>query len=104
MVERDQNPAAELVIGKSIIGACRDTFTVGECIVAHVLIPHTTSFGDGEVKAMISPDIHQYGSAELNTIFEEYYRQFPPYEGAELLTMLAQRTHCARACAKWAAF
>lgn len=55
----------------------------------------------GEVKALIGPDIHQYGSAELNTIFEEYYRQFPPYEGAELLTMLAQRTHYARA---WSLF
>lgn len=55
----------------------------------------------GEVKALIGPDIRQYGSAELNTIFEEYYRQFPPYEGAELLTMLAQRTHYARA---WSLF
>ncbi|MEP3779885.1 MAG: hypothetical protein ABJM82_22935 [Shimia thalassica] len=68
------------------------------------LYPRPPPSGMGEVKAMISPDIHQYGSVELNTIFEEYYRQFPPYEGAELLTMLAQRTHCARACAKWAAF
>ncbi|MEP2889711.1 amidase [Tateyamaria sp.] len=55
----------------------------------------------GEVNALIGPDIHQYGSTELNTIFEEYYRQFPPYEGTELLTMLAQRTHYAR---KWSLF
>lgn len=55
----------------------------------------------GEVKALIGSDIHKYGSIELNTIFEEYYRQFPPYEGAELLTMLAQRTHYAR---EWSLF
>jgi amidase len=36
----------------------------------------------GEVKALIGPDIHQCGSIGLNTIFEEYYRQFPPYEGS----------------------
>lgn len=55
----------------------------------------------GEVKALLGADIHTHGSAELNTIFEEYYRQFPPYEGTELLTMLAQRTHYARA---WSLF
>ncbi|MEP1614163.1 MAG: amidase family protein [Roseobacter sp.] len=55
----------------------------------------------GEVKALIGADIYTHGSNELNTIFEEYYRQFPPYEGTELLTMLAQRTHYARA---WSLF
>ncbi|MEP5731379.1 MAG: amidase family protein [Sulfitobacter sp.] len=55
----------------------------------------------GEVKALIGTDIHRYGSAELNKIFEEYYQQYPPYEGAELLTMMAQRTHYARA---WSLF
>jgi amidase len=55
----------------------------------------------GEVKALIGPDIHQYGSIGLNTIFEEYYRQFPPYEGTELVTMLAKRTHYMR---EWSLF
>ncbi|GAB5447484.1 amidase [Gymnodinialimonas sp.] len=55
----------------------------------------------GEVKALLGTDIRTYGSAELNTIFDEYYRQFPPYEGEELLTALAQRTHYARA---WSVF
>lgn len=55
----------------------------------------------GEVKALLGPDIQHYGSAELNTIFDEYFRQFPPYEGTELLTMLAQRSHYARA---WSLF
>lgn len=45
----------------------------------------------GEVKVMIGPDIRKNGSDELNTMFEEYYRQFPPYEGEELLTQMAQR-------------
>ncbi|MEM9786542.1 MAG: amidase family protein [Pseudomonadota bacterium] len=55
----------------------------------------------GEVKELLGPDIRQYGSAELNAIFDEYYRQFPPFEGNELLTMLAQRSHYARA---WSLF
>ena len=50
----------------------------------------------GEVKALLGDDIRTYGSPELNAIFAEYYRQFPPYEGTELLTMLAKRTYYAR--------
>ena len=55
----------------------------------------------GEVKELLGPDIRKYGSDELNAIFDEYYRQFPPYEGEELITMLAQRTHYAR---QWSLF
>ena len=55
----------------------------------------------GEVKALMGPDIRAYGSDELNSIFEEYYRQFPPFEGTEELRMLAKRTHYARA---WSLF
>ncbi|WP_147114558.1 amidase family protein [Tateyamaria sp. syn59] len=55
----------------------------------------------GEVKALLGADIRQYGSAELNSIFDEYYRQFPPYEGAEYLAMQAKRTHYAR---QWSLF
>ena len=55
----------------------------------------------GEVKALLGANIRTYGSPELNRIFDEYYQQFPPYEGDELLSMLAQRTHYARA---WSAF
>ena len=55
----------------------------------------------GEVRELLGPDIRKHGSAELNAIFDEYYRQFPPYEGTELLTMLAQRTHYAR---QWSLF
>ncbi len=54
-----------------------------------------------EVNELLGPDIRAYGSDEINAIFDEYYRQFPPYEGAELLTMLAQRSHYARA---WSLF
>ncbi|MEM6589741.1 MAG: amidase [Pseudomonadota bacterium] len=55
----------------------------------------------GEVKALLGADIHAHGSETLNAIFEEYYRQFPPFEGAELLRALAQRSHYARA---WSEF
>ena len=55
----------------------------------------------GEVKELLGPEIGKHGSAEIKGIFDEYYRQFPPYEGTEYLTMLAQRTHYAR---QWALF
>lgn len=55
----------------------------------------------GEVKALLGSDIRQHGSSQLNAIFDEYYRQFPPYEGNEELAMLARRTHYAR---KWSLF
>lgn len=55
----------------------------------------------GEVSALLGADVKKYGSAELNAIFDEYYLQFPPYEGTELLTMMAQRTHYAR---QWSLF
>ena len=55
----------------------------------------------GEVKALLGSDIERYGSDTLKSIFDEYYTQFPPFEGAEELRMLAQRTHYAR---EWSLF
>lgn len=55
----------------------------------------------GEVKELMGSDIERYGSDTLNSIFSEYYEQFPPYEGADELKMLAQRTHYAR---EWSLF
>lgn len=49
-----------------------------------------------EVRDLLGPDIRKFGSSEINTIFDEYYRQFPPYEGTEFLEMLAKRTYYAR--------
>ncbi len=55
----------------------------------------------GEVLALMGPDIRKYGSATVNAIFDEYFDQFPPYEGTELLQMMARRSHYARA---WSLF
>ena len=55
----------------------------------------------GEVKELMGPDIRKYGSDTVNAIFDEYYRQFPPYEGAEQLKMMAHRSHYAR---QWSLF
>ncbi len=55
----------------------------------------------GEVKELMGPDIREHGSDTVNAIFDEYYRQFPPFEGTELLRRLAQRTHYAR---QWSLF
>lgn len=54
-----------------------------------------------EVKALMGTSIRQLGSETVNAIFDEYFRQFPPYEGAEALQMMAERTRFAR---EWSVF
>ncbi|NRB04924.1 MAG: amidase family protein [Rhodobacteraceae bacterium] len=54
-----------------------------------------------EVRALMGPDIAEHGSPLIKDMFDEYFRQFPNYEGAELLTQLGQRTFYAR---KWSVF
>lgn len=54
-----------------------------------------------EVRDLLGPDIRKLGSSEINAIFDEYYRQFPPYEATEIPKMLAKRTYYAR---QWALF
>jgi len=55
----------------------------------------------GEVKVLMGPDIRAHGSDTVNAIFDEYFRQFPPLEGAELLQTMARRSYYARA---WSLF
>ncbi len=50
----------------------------------------------GEVSALMGPDIRANGSPTINAIFDEYFEQFPPFEGAELLAAMARRSHYAR--------
>ena len=55
----------------------------------------------GEVSALMGPDIEKYGSDTLKAVFAEYYDQFPPFEGDELLREMAKRSFYARA---WSEF
>lgn len=55
----------------------------------------------GEMKALMDADIRRHGTAVLNRIFDQYFENFPPYEGEELLRAMAQRTYYARA---WSEF
>lgn len=50
----------------------------------------------GEVTALMGPDIRAAGSPTIQAIFDEYYTQFPPFEGTELLAAMARRSHYAR--------
>lgn len=54
-----------------------------------------------EVKELLGPGIREHGSTEINAAFDEYYRQFPPFDNSELIQMLAQRTYYAR---QWGLF
>ncbi|MFN3262073.1 MAG: amidase [Pikeienuella sp.] len=55
----------------------------------------------GEVEALMGPAVRKLGSETINAVFRTYYELFPPYEGAELLEMMAKRSFYARA---WNAF
>jgi amidase len=55
----------------------------------------------GEVHALMTKDVRANGSPTINAIFDEYFDQFPPFEGDELLEMMAKRTYFAR---EWSIF
>ena len=55
----------------------------------------------GEVSGLLGDDIRKYGSTKIQMIFDEYFRQFEPYEGRKLLTAMANRTRYAR---EWSLF
>jgi len=55
----------------------------------------------GEVSGLLGDDIRKYGSKKIQMIFDEYFRQFEPYEGKKLLTAMANRTRYAR---EWSLF
>ena len=55
----------------------------------------------GEVQALLGDDIQRSGSEKIKMIFDQYFRQFEPYDGKKLLTAMANRTHYAR---EWSLF
>ncbi|WP_158968742.1 amidase family protein [Chachezhania sediminis] len=50
----------------------------------------------GETKALTETAIRATGSKTINQIFDVYFDMFPPYDGVELLEMMAKRSHFAR--------
>ena len=55
----------------------------------------------GEVIELLGPDIRNYGSKEINQIFDDYFEEFKPYTGTDLLKVLAKRAYFAR---EWSLF
>ncbi|MFC3615151.1 amidase family protein [Lutimaribacter marinistellae] len=55
----------------------------------------------GEVHTLMKTDIDTYGSNTIREIFGTYFSEFPPFEGDELLAMMAKRSHYAR---QWSLF
>lgn len=55
----------------------------------------------GEVVALLGPGVQADGSDTIKAVFDEYFRQFPPLEGDDLLRAMAQRSHYAR---EWSLF
>ncbi|MEM9550633.1 MAG: amidase family protein [Pseudomonadota bacterium] len=55
----------------------------------------------GEIHTLMQEDIDAYGSPKIRKIFDMYFQEFPPFEGRELLAMMAQRSAFAR---DWSVF
>ena len=55
----------------------------------------------GEVRELMGPAIQDQGSDTIRAIFDEYFDQFAPFEGKELLAMMAKRSFYAR---EWSLF
>ena len=81
----------------------RDALSDAGYLVEDIVPPLVQEAGEtgyrtlmGEVLAMMGPDLRRFGSPTINAIFDAYFEEFPPYEGVELLKMMAKRTHFAR--------
>ncbi|MBO9451419.1 amidase family protein [Tropicibacter sp. R16_0] len=86
----------------------RDALTDAGYEVVEVEPPHLRECGMdgyrtlmGEVLALMGPDIEKYGSPTIRAVFDEYFEQFPPYEGTDILRMMAKRSFYAR---EWSMF
>ena len=55
----------------------------------------------GEVAELLGPEVRAAGSEGIQSIFEEYFRQFVPPKGTDLLKSMGQRSHYAR---QWSMF
>lgn len=86
----------------------RDALTDAGYQVEEVDPPHLRDCGMdgyrtlmGEVLSLMGPDIEKYGSPTIRAIFDEYFEQFTPYEGTDILRMMAKRSFYAR---EWSVF
>lgn len=55
----------------------------------------------GEVLTLMKSDIEAAGSQTIRGIFDVYFQEFPPLLGADLIQMMAKRSHYAR---EWSVF
>lgn len=50
----------------------------------------------GEVFVLQMDDIRRNGSAQVNAVFDDYFKMFPPFKGDDLIRAMARRTRYAR--------
>ncbi|WP_420003204.1 amidase family protein [Arenibacterium sp. LLYu02] len=99
----DLHPAVE-----TALLAARDALRDAGYIVEEVEPPNVFEAGRtgyralmGEIHALMKPDLDRYGSPAIQSLFDTYFQEFPPFTGEELLKMYAKRSHYARA---WSMF
>ncbi|NIZ15546.1 amidase family protein [Phaeobacter sp. HF9A] len=88
--------------------AARDALRDAGYVVEEVEPPNVFEAGRtgyralmGEMQMLMRADLDTLGSEVIRTMFDTYFEEFPPYEGAELLKMYAKRSHYAR---QWRVF
>lgn len=85
------------------LGAAREALTEAGYVVEEITPPSLREAGEAGYRALMTeglsmmwPDIRKHGSPTVIAIFEEYFRQFPPYEHDEYFQVIARRSHFAR--------
>lgn len=85
------------------LDVARDALTDAGHIVEEIEPPNLREAGMtgyralmGEIQALMRPAILRDGSATIQAMFDDYFEQFPPYQGDELLQAMAQRSGYAR--------
>ena len=99
----DLHPAVE-----TALLAARDALRDAGYFVEEVEPPNVFEAGRtgyralmGEIHALMKPDLDRFGSPAIQSLFDTYFEEFPPFTGDELLKMYAKRSHFARA---WSMF
>lgn len=93
---------------EAALDTARDALTDAGYLVQEITPPDVFDAGRtgyralmGEVWSMMKNDVDAVGSQTIKDIFAVYFEEFPPYLEADLLQMMAKRSHYAR---EWSLF
>ena len=85
------------------LDAAKDCLVEAGYEVEEIETPDVKACGDtgfralmGEVKVFFEADIRKHGSADINSIFDDYFQMFPPFQGDDQFKAMAERARFVR--------